>query len=258
MRKLIYILCLALLLPVTAQDKGNVGMVKRVQVEFPGELLAAAKVDEKAAAMVRIISYEKTRNGFSYDLEFIGLEPGKYNLLDYMRTASRLDPVKLDPYPVEVGTNLNEDFNGELVDFQKDMKALKPWYKKTSYIVFIVWVLLLPVIIFAGRKKKKVEEVEEVKEKTLNEKICELLVSLEGNSTKELWQKIEGLILKHWYEKKSLQGLPMHEAIMKLKADSEAGPFIVKLEKGLHSKEFKNEQEVADLIRKISKEGAAA
>ena len=118
--------------------------------------------------------------------------------------------------------------------------------------------LLLPVIIFAGRKKKETEEVTEVKEKTLNEKICELLVSIEGNSTKELWQKIEGLILKHWYEKKALQGLPMHEAIMKLKADSEAGPFILKLEKGLHSKEFKNEQEVADLIRKISKEGAAA
>jgi hypothetical protein len=249
---------ICLVLPLSAQDKGNVGMVKRLKVNFPGELLTAAKVDDKADAMVRIISYKKEGDGFSYDLEFIGLEPGKYNLLKYMRTAASLDEVSLEAYPVEVGTVLSPDFNGELVDFQKDMGAFKPWYKKLNYLLIAFWVLLLPTIVFFGRKRKKEEDVVEVKEKTLNEKICELLISLEGNSTKELWQKIEGLILKHWYEKKSLQGLPMHEAIMKLKSDSEAGPFILKLEKGLHSKEFKNEHEVAELIKKISKEGAAA
>ena len=254
MIRVIAIFFLILLSSAGAEDIGNVGMVKRFKVTLPGELLVAVKVDEKAPAMVRIISWNKGSEGYSYDLEFIGLEPGKYNLMDYLRKASTLEAVDLPEYSLEVDTVLSEDFKGELLDFQNSVETLTPWYKRLNTVLIILWGILLPVIILVGRKKKKIEEVEIVKEKTLSEKIYELLDSLEDKSSKELWQKVEGLILKHWRYRKGLEGLPAHEAIIKLKADGEAGPFIVKLEQGLHSKNLKNEQQVAALIRKISQE----
>ena len=258
MRKLILIISLIFTLTSFA-DKGNVGMVKRLKVTLDGELLMAAKVDDKADAMVRIISTEKTANGFIYDLEFMGLEPGEYNLINYLRKASNGEKADLDEVKVEVGTELNaETWKGELLDFQKTVDTLTPWYKKLNYLFLAFWVVILMVIIFYGRKKKEEDEVEVVQEKSLNEKICDLLGSLEGNSTKELWQRIEGLIFQHWYERKNLEGLPMHEAIVKLKADSEAGPFILKLEKGLHSKDYRNEQEVSAMIKKLTAEGGVA
>ena len=252
MKKLTVFLLLLLLTSLYAEKGSGVGLVKRVKVSFPGELLVAAKVDDKADAMVRIISYKKSAAGYDYELEFTGLEPGRYNLIKYLRTASRNEEVQLEEYPVEVSTSLDESFKGELLDFQKSVPTLVPWYKKLNYVLIALWILLLPLIILYGRKRKKVEEVKVIVEKSLSEKICELLTSLEGNSTRELWQRIEGLIFQHWCERKSLKGLPMHEAILKLKADSEAGPFIRKLEEGLHSKDCKNEKEIVELIKKLT------
>jgi len=255
-KKLIILIFIFSFLGLGAQDKNNVGLVKRVKKTFPGERLIAAKVDDKSDAMVRIISTKKSANGFTYDLEFIGLEPGKYNLIKYLRTASKNEPVNLPEHMIDIETSLPKEFSGELLDFQKSASTLTPWYKKLNYLLFVVWLLLLPIIILYGRKRKKVVEEVVVKEKTINEKIIELLSSLEGKSSKELWQKIEGLIFQHWCKKKSLQDLPMHEAISKLKADSEAGPFILKLEEGLHSKEFRDEKDVASLIKKLTQEEA--
>lgn len=260
MKKLIlYILFISFLsfLSLSAQEKNSVGLVKRVKISLPGELLVAAKVNDKSAAMVRIISSKKSTDGFSYDLEFIGLEPGKYNLIKYLRTASTNETVSLPEYSIEVNTSLDESFSGELLDFQKTVPNLTPWYKKLNWLLFVFWLILLPAIVLFGRKRKKLEEVIEVKEKTLHEKICELLGSIEGNSSKELWQKIEGLIFQHWCKKKELDGLPMHEAISKLKADKEAGPFIVKLEEGLHSKDLKDEKQVTALIKNLTLEGSS-
>lgn len=254
MKQLIFCILLLLLSTVSAQIKNGVGLVKRVKVSLPGELLVAAKVDDKSDAMVRIISTQKLKNGYSYDLEFIGLEPGKYNLVKYLRTASTNEFANIPEYLIEVSSSLETDFSGELLDFQKTVPNLTPWYKNLNRGLIVFWVLLLPAIVLFGRRKKKVEKVIEVKEKSLNEKICELLATLEGKSSKELWQKIEGLIFQHWCQKKDLDGMPMHEAISKLKADDEAGPFILKLEEGLHSKEFRNEKQVTELIRSWTEE----
>jgi len=257
MKKIILLLFICLLLPLYSQDTNNVGLVKRLNISLPGELLVAAKVDDKSDAMVRIISYKKSEKGFDYELEFIGLEPGTYNLIKYLRTASKNEEVNLKEYKIEIDTSLDKSFNGELLDFQKTVPTLTPWYKKLNYALIALWVFLLPVIILYGRKRKKVEEVKVVLEKSLSEKICELLASLEGNSTKEVWQRIEGLIFQHWCQKKQLEGMAMHEAISKLKADDEAGPFILKLEEGLHSKKHRDEDKVTALIKDLTTVGGA-
>ena len=254
MKQLIFCISFIFLFTLGAEKKNGVGLVKRVKVSLPGELLMAAKVNDKSDAMVRVISTQKLTNGYSYDLEFIGLEPGKYNLVKYLRTASTNELVNIPEYLIEVNSSLETDFSGELLDFQKTVPNLTPWYKKLNWLIFAFWLTLLPLIILYGRRKKKVEEVIQVREKTLNEKICELLASLEGQSTKELWQRIEGLIFQHWCQKKELDGMPMHEAISKLKADDEAGPFILKLEEGLHSKDYKDEQQVTALIKSLTLE----
>lgn len=257
MKKFILTTLLILSVNLFAEKNPGVGLVKRVTVSFPGEEIMAAKVDEKSEAMVRILNKKKTADGFTYDIEFIGLEPGTYNLVKYLRSAVTGEPLNLPEYSVEVDTVLNKDFQGELVDFQKSVETLTPWYKKLNYLIIGFWVILLPAIIFLGRKKQVVEEIIEVKEKSLNEKIQELLTTLKGKSSKEIWQKIEGLIFQHWCKEKNLGNMPMHEAMVKLKADSEAGPFILKLEQGLHSKSLKNEQEVTDLIQNLVKENQA-
>ena len=244
---LFFICCLSI-------ANGNVGMVKRVKLKLPGEKLIPVKVSDKANALLRIISSKKVEGGFEYDFEFTGLEPRTYNLIKYLRTAATEEPVNFPEHIVKIDTVLAKDFQGELVDFQKDVAVLTPWYKNLNRLLIVVWVICLPLIILYGRKKKPVEEVVEKQEKSLPEKIHELIDSIETNSSKEIWQQIEGLIIQHWYELKDLKGLPMHEAIVLLKKDNKAGPFIIQLEKGLHSKEHKNEADLVTYLRQLTQE----
>jgi hypothetical protein len=256
MKKALFILLL-LLISLAAQEKsGDVGLTKKLNVTFPGEKLMAAKVDDKSRAMVRILTAQKSGDGYKYEMEFIGLEPGEYNLIDYLRTEND-EPLTFKKHQIEVGTSLAVGFDGELLDYQKTSRNLIPWYKKINYAVMAIWALLLPVIILYGRKKKKADEIVVEEEKSINEKIRGLLSSMGNSSSKELWQKVESLIFQHWCEKKNLQGMPMHEAIIKLKEDDEAGPFILKLEKGIHSQEFKDEKGITALIQHLTLEGGS-
>ena len=71
-------------------------------VVLPGPELEAKPIDNRLAPLVlRVIPVEAAEEGFRYHLEYTGLEPGRFDLRDYLRarkdraTATGLPPIRV-------------------------------------------------------------------------------------------------------------------------------------------------------------------
>ncbi len=85
-----------------ALARPTVGMRARVDgVAVPGPLLVARPLEPRAALVVRVLAARRTADGHVYDLDFYGLEPGRYDLSTALVREDGA-PARLPPIPVEV------------------------------------------------------------------------------------------------------------------------------------------------------------
>ena len=248
MKKILFILLLSFL-SVFANE--NIGIVKKLSFELPGKKLKAAEVDEKAPARVRMILVTKTETGYRYELDFIGLEEGEYNVIDYLRTMSNEIPQGYKEIKVTVGSVLEDEFKGELKVKQVKSEAPKVWYSTLNYALLVVWFAVLLYIIF-GRRPKIEEEDDEVleAEPTTAEKLLKLLQNNDASS-KENWQQIEGLLISHYFSESDSEEM-MYEKIAELKSNSDSGPLIEMMETYLHSPNGKERVDLEELKNLIN------
>jgi len=229
----------------------NVGMIKKLTFELAGAKLKAAEVDEKSPALVRMIDVVKTTKGWKYELDFIGQEPGQYNVVNFLRTSTDQKPVGYKEVKVTVGTTLDASFKGELSKLQLKQKSPSTWYTKLNWVLCTVWFIILAVIIFVRRKKPVKKLMTIAKIETAGEKLLALL-SEEDASSKENWQKIEGLFITHFFQQHDEKSLTVHEKLMSLKKDSIVGPLISLLETYLHAPNGKERVKLSELKQQIS------
>lgn len=247
MKKYLIIICLFLSLFSFAEE--NVGIVKRMTFELEGEQIFAAEVDEKSPALVREINTIKTEKGFKYEIDFIGMEPGNYNVIDFMRDRNNNTPSGYKEIKVSIDTTLEESFKGQLSEVKLETESPSIWYTKVNVAFFVLWVIILLVIIFYKKKTdEKTEEEQKVYVPTAADKLITILEE-PNSSTKERWQKIEGLLITHFCENQ--QEDSMHERFMNLKKDSSVGPIIKLLEIYLHAPDGSERVSFDELKSKI-------
>jgi len=220
---------------VKPQSWPTVGIEAGVSVTLPRGDLAAVGIKERTDLILRIATIKAMKQGFGYELRYIGLLPGDYNLANYLITPEGDATEALPVIAVKVLPLLPQGHQGELVSSQ--LKAFAPPGGYTLFFsgVWLFWALLLLPLIFAGRVKKTVEVVTVKPPPTLEEQLQPLVEkALAGGLDVAEKEHLERLLMGYWQQQLNCDEATAYLMLKKIKGDPEGGQLFEKLESWLH------------------------
>jgi hypothetical protein len=213
----------------------TVGMEGRLQIVIPGSLVEAKPVDEKAPMIVRIAASTQDQNGTRYDIRYIGLEPGSFDLKRCLFRIDRSTTPEIPSIPVTIGGVLPEDHQGQLVAENVSPLRFLGAYKWLLIAIGVAWVAMLYPLIFARRKRAAAVVESAPPPPTLADRLRPLVQqAAEGTLSADGKGQLERLLLGHWRERLHLADVGMADAMTRLRQHREAGALLRALEDWLH------------------------
>lgn len=243
------LLCVILLAPLagwTGESRAHltttdpaiptVGMEGRLEATLPGTLLEARPVDEKSLIVLRVADTRPHGTLTWYDLRYFGLEPGKYDLRDYLRRQDGSPLGDLPQLRVEIAGLLPIIHTGELIEPPRGVLGLFGGYLPTLAAAAGLWVLGALVLWLTGRRRKTAVVVPAAQPApTLAERMRPLVAAAAaGQISADGKAQLERLLLSHWRERLQFGEMNQAEAIAALRRHPEAGALLAALEDWLH------------------------
>lgn len=241
-----------LVLAATAcADDPSVGVPTRIaKLVLPGsELEPKPPADRNIPLILRVVRAEKVEGGFRYDLEYYALEPGTYDLRDFLRRKDGTPVGDVPAIPITVRSVLPPG--------QIEPHALTPsrtpflgGYRTALIAGGILWGLGLLAILFVGRKRKRAAEVEAVRPPTVADRLRPLVEgAMAGRLRPEQLADLERTLIGYWERRLGLIERPPVEALRELRRHPEAGPLLTQLERWLHAPAGGDRVDVTALLR---------
>jgi hypothetical protein len=230
----------------------NIGIEGNVSVALPRADYRPRPLDDRTELILRIESITTLTNGqHRYDFYYMGLEPGLYKLADYLIRPDGSRPDELDDVRIQVRALLPDDHDGKLNAYLPRLFPFIGGYRVMLVVLAVVWAGGIAAFIIVSRKKRPVEApVMGPPEPSLAERLRPLVeaaamgeLSVEGQAT------LERMLMGYWRERVSLPDVRMAEALMRLKAHTEAGELLRALERWLHRPGGVSRDEVASLLQ---------
>ncbi|MEM7392079.1 MAG: hypothetical protein AAF492_06985 [Verrucomicrobiota bacterium] len=229
------IFILLLLLPLKGLADPTVGMEGSLQLLIPGTLLEPKPVEEKAPLLVRIASTRPHGSQIQYDIRFTGLEPGSYDLGDFLVRSDGSSMDNVPDMPVNILGVLPFPHNGQLILEDEAAVANLSGYWSIMIAIGLIWFLLLIPIILSGKKKKEDEDGAEKSEPTLADRLRPLVEqAAAGSLTSDEQARLERMLLQFWKKRLNMDDLSMADALARMRDNDEAGALLRELERWLH------------------------
>lgn len=220
----------------TPRATSTVGMQARIdQVVLPGPELEAKPIeDRRAPVVVRIAASYAHGSAFRYDIVYYGLEPGRYDLKDYLRRKDGKPLGDIPSIPVEVRPILppgQVEPHRLVIERPPALGGYRFWV----VVGGIAWVVGLVLIALVGRRRRADATISEVRPVTLADRLRPLVEgamtgALDANRRAEL----ERLLIGYWRRRLGLEDLPPGRCMALLRDHDEAGPLFRRLEDWLH------------------------
>ena len=222
------------------------------QIILPGSELMAKPLVEGSPIVIRIVKVFPHGDQFRYDLLFHGMEPGKFDLSNWLVRKDGSSTDDLPEIPVEIRSLLPPG--------QIEPNALEQgWlprlggYRMVMGAVILLWSLVLAGLIFLGRKKKD-EEAIEAQPVTLADLLkTRIEAALSNQMDKSQYAELERMLTAFWTKRLGLESEPPHTALVKIKQHSEAGPLMKQLETWMHSPKPDHDVDLAKLLDPFKK-----
>ncbi len=215
----------------------RVGLPLKIrEIYIPGgEVKAKARRDSKPPLSVRILEVKPAKDGSRYDFEIQGLDPGQYDLADFLEAP---EGTKIPEIALEITTTLPPGLVRPHEISQGKLPELGG-YRRMMILLGSLWVAGLIAILFWRKKKPTTGEDGNAVPIALSERLRPLIdQAAMGNLSSDDRAKLERLVFGHWRERRpEIAALSPAEAMAKLRTDSEASPLILALERWLHSRE---------------------
>jgi len=211
-------------------------MEGRREVTLPGTLLEAKPVEPKSLILVRIADTRPHGTLMYYDLRYVGLVPGQYDLRNYLVRKDGSTTNDLPPIPIQIARLLPENHKGELIPQAESPFRRLGGYKALLTVLLAVWALLLIPLSLAGRSRKTGSPVTApISAPTLAERLRPLIEQAAvGELSRDGQAQLERLLLAHWRQRLDLEQVGMSEAIRQLRQHPEGGALLRELENWLH------------------------
>jgi hypothetical protein len=185
---------------------------------------------------VRIAGAKSGEGETTYDLRYIGLVPGRYDLRPYLLKADGEAAMELAPLEVEVAGILPPDENGKLIAIPQGSIGAIGGYRWFLVGAGVVWLLVaIPVFRRRRRTAARQEAEPEPVRLTLPEQLRVLVIqAAEGKLDVAGKAELERMVIGHWSEELNLQTLPPAEVMTRLRAHPQAEALLCALEEWLH------------------------
>ncbi len=233
MRLTLLVLCLPLLL--AADTPPTVGFAGRLRdVVLPGSELEPKQLrDRKTPVVLRVLKAEPVLDGFRYDIEYIGLEPGAFDLREHLQRKDGSSTANLPEVRVTIASVLPP---GHVLPNELEARTTpRPGgYRLALILGGIVWCLGLLAILFVGRHRRKAAR-EAARPKTLADHLRPLVEdAVAGRAVPTRLADLERALVGYWTRKLGLLQQRPIDAMAQLRRHDQAGPLLVQLEAWLH------------------------
>ncbi len=203
-------------------------------VVLPGGELVAKPIEGDPAMIVQVIDAIRHGDSWRYTFRFSGLEPGSYDLSEWLVRKDGSPPGDLPIVPVTIETLLPA---GQVTPNELPVGWLPRLggYKVVMSAAAILWSLMLLVLIFGGRRKKQKAEVESVPQRSLADLLKERLeAGLENNVSPQQYAELERMLFSWWRKRLGYESIPADEALKQIRSNEHAGPLMLQLEQWMH------------------------
>lgn len=226
---------------VPAPEIPSVGMPGLIQeLVLSGSELEVRPRDPKDPLVLRIARVSPHGSDFRYDLEFVGLEPGTYDLRDGLRRkdgtpieTSAGAPGSLPAIPVEVRSVLQPGIVKPHPPSDLDVPGFGG-YRTVLVAAGVLWIAGLLVILLGWRRRRQAE-IAEQRPATLAERLRPLVErALAGELSREQRSQLELSLVAYWRRKLDLEHERPAALLGRLREHPEAGPLLSSLEAWLH------------------------
>lgn len=216
----------------------SVGMRVRIEEQpIAGPRLRAKPVADpgRADAIVRVLNVFPHGSGWRYNLEVTPLVEGTLNLASLLEPAeagATWDPPTLK---IEVEALLPVD-----VVEPNELEVPAPdgvgGYGTGMTVLGILWAAGLVALMTVGRRRQDAAKSAGPEAPlTLADRLAPLVERARSGDLDTAQQaELERLLLAHWRDRRNLSATPVAEAVATLRADEEAGPLFLQLERWLH------------------------
>ena len=239
----------------------EVGMRTRVeQVLLPGSELRARPLTLDAPIVLRVLaawphgvagseSSAGTTTMFRYDLEYVGLEPGSFDLVE------RLE--RIDGSPVGELPKLLVRVDAVLPPGQIEPNALLPTalptlggYRMAMIALGALWLAGIAALLFVRRRRSAaVAAAAPPRPLTLAERLRPKVEAARAGTLDPAGRaELERLLLSHWRQRAGLDAHRAADAIAALREHPQAGPLVRALEDWLHRPGDRSQVDVAALL----------
>lgn len=219
------------------------------QVVLPGAELEVKPLDDrKAPVVLRILATYPHGTAFRYDFSYYGLDPGTFDLKDYLRRKDGSAIGDLPPLKVTIRAVLPP---GQVLPNPLAVAGASFFsgYMLLLIVAGVAWTIGLVAILFVGRRAKA-KEAKAARALTLADKLRPLIErGLRGNLTTEECADLERKLLAYWRRRLRLEDRKPADAFAELRRHEEAGPLLQQLEKWLHRPGTADQVDVATLLR---------
>lgn len=239
-------------------DEGDRGVTVGMRGHVLGQFLPGSEVeprpieDRKTPIVLRITEVFPRTGGLAYDLEYYGLDPGTYDLKDYLRRKDGSTTDDLPALPVAIHAVRPP---GQVLPNELDSERLTYFggYRLLMVLVSVAWTLgLVGIVVWMVRRRRNetVNLAMGTPAVSLADRLRPIVQdALDGKLSQAGRAELERTLLAFWRRQLALENLKASEAIVTLRQHPEAGELLRKLETWLHRPGTSGEVDVAGLLR---------
>ena len=239
----------------TASGEGKstatVGMQAHIeQLVLPGsELESKPHEDRRTPIVIRITGAFAHGDSFSYDMTYYGLDPGEYNLVDYLQRKDGSSTGDLQEIKVTITSVLptgQVEPNSLATQEADDLGG----YRMQWIIGSVIWVAVLLLLLFGGRRKSATSSAGDARPKTLADRLRPTVEqAIAGDIEADKLAELERMLVAFWRRRLELESMTAAEAIVVLRKHEDAGMMLRQLEQWLHRPGGDESIDVAELLK---------
>jgi len=213
-----------------------------------GSELRAKPLQENSPIVLRILNAFPHGDSFRYDIRFHGLEPGKFDLSNWLE---RKDGSPSDDLPA-----IDVEIQSLLPAGQITPNALETgWfprlggYRVVAIGLGLLWTLILLGLIFLNRKKAVAEEESEAKMSLADLLKQKIDAATDDRLDSSQYAELERMLFGFWRKRLNLESVSSADALAKIKQHDEAGPLMRQLEQWMHNPSSPKDVNLASMLK---------
>ncbi|MEZ6096981.1 MAG: hypothetical protein R3C03_22620 [Pirellulaceae bacterium] len=249
---LISLAVLSFCLPLSAQEDvlppsvGTSGYLH--DLILPGTELIGRPLDDRAIPLVvRVLNTIRHGDSFRYEIQYIGMEPGEFNLADYLIRKDGSSTEGLPKIPVSIRTMLPP---GQVEPNELGTHPLSRigGYRVLSIAAAAFWVTVLAFMIF-WRKGNTATLSVTTKPMTFAEVLRDRLErARQGQLSRDGMAELERMLVEYWRRRLQIEDLSHADALKRIRSDEQSGPLFQQLESWLHNPHHSRDVSINKLL----------